>query len=123
MSESFETGWFGKLPTSGDFVTRRVHPYFIEPWDAWLNAMLAGSRERLGDGWRDTFLSAPAWRFVLAPGVIGQDGWAGLIVPSVDSVGRYFPLTVVSELPVKGDRKSTRLNSSHIQKSRMPSSA
>ena len=101
MSESFETGWYGKLPTSGDFVTRRVHPSFIEPWDAWLNAMLAGSRERLGAGWRDAFLSAPAWRFVLAPGVIGQNGWAGLMVPSVDSVSRYFPLTVVSALPSK----------------------
>ena len=102
MNESFETGWYGKLPSSGDFVTRRVHPAFIEPWDAWLNAMLAGSRERLGTGWRDAFLSAPAWRFVLAPGVVGMDGWAGLIVPSVDAVGRYFPLTVVAELPSKG---------------------
>jgi type VI secretion system protein ImpM len=113
VSESFETGWFGKLPTSGDFVTRRVHPSFIEPWDAWLNAMLAGSRERLGADWRETFLSAPAWRFVLAPGVIGADGWAGLIVPSVDSVGRYFPLTVVSQLPVRGMDAVTTLFRAH----------
>ena len=113
MSESFETGWFGKLPTSGDFVTRRVHPSFIEPWDAWLNAMLAGSRERLGNAWRDAFLSAPAWRFVLAPGVIGADGWAGVIMPSVDSVGRYFPLTVVSQLPVQGLDAVTTLFRAH----------
>lgn len=113
MSESFETGWFGKLPSSGDFVTRRVHPSFIEPWDAWLNAMLTGSRERLGEGWRDTFLSAPAWRFVLAPGIVGTDGWAGLIVPSVDSVGRYFPLTVVSQLTVKGMDPVTTLFRAH----------
>ena len=99
MSQSFETGWYGKLPANGDFVTRRLPPSFIEPWDAWLNAMLAGSRERLGAAWRDAFLSAPAWRFVLAPGVVGQQGWAGLIVPSVDSVGRYFPITVASALP------------------------
>lgn len=102
MSESFETGWYGKLPASGDFVTRRLPPSFIEPWDAWLNAMLAGSRERMGDAWRDAFLSAPAWRFVLAPGIIGPQAWAGLIVPSVDSVGRYFPLTVASALPSVG---------------------
>ena len=101
MSESFETGWYGKLPAQGDFVTRRLPPSFIEPWDAWLNAMLSGSRERLGSAWRDAFLSAPAWRFMLAPGVVGQQGWAGLIVPSVDSVGRYFPLTVASALPSK----------------------
>ena len=98
MNETFETGWYGKLPSSGDFVTRRVHPVFTEAWDAWLNAMLAGSRERLGAGWRDAFLSAPAWRFVLQPGVLSPEGWAGLIVPSVDAVGRYFPLTVVASL-------------------------
>jgi type VI secretion system protein ImpM len=101
MSESFETGWYGKLPANGDFVTRRLPPSFIEPWDAWLNAMLQGSRARLGAGWRDAFLSAPAWRFVLAPGVIGPQGWVGVIVPSVDSVGRYFPLTAASALPSK----------------------
>ena len=99
MSESFETGWYGKLPANGDFVTRRLPSSFIEPWDAWLNAMLQGSRERLGEAWRDAFLSAPAWRFVLAPGVVGQQGWAGVVVPSVDSVGRYFPITVASALP------------------------
>ena len=77
MSESFETGWYGKLPANGDFITRRLPPSFIEPWDAWLNAMLLGSRERMGAGWRDAFLSAPAWRFVLAPGVLGEQGWAG----------------------------------------------
>ena len=34
-----------------------------------------------------------------------------------------FSLTLTGDLSVTGDRKSTRLNSSHIQKSRMPSSA
>jgi type VI secretion system protein ImpM len=102
MSESFETGWYGKLPASGDFVTRRLPPAFIEPWDAWLNQMLAGSRELLGAAWRQAFLSAPAWRFVLAPGVLGPQGWAGLLVPSVDSVGRYFPMTIASALPARG---------------------
>ena len=99
MSESYETGWYGKLPAHGDFVTRRLPPSFIEPWDAWLNKMLLGSRQRLGAGWRDAFLSAPAWRFVLAPGVLGEQGWAGVILPSVDSVGRFFPLTIASALP------------------------
>jgi len=98
MSESFETGWYGKLPCNGDFVTRRLPFSFIDPWDKWLNAMITGSREQLGGAWREAFLSAPAWRFVLAPGVIGLQGWVGLIMPSVDSVGRYFPLTVASGL-------------------------
>jgi type VI secretion system protein ImpM len=41
----------------------------------------------------------PAWRFVLAPGMVSRDAWAGLMVPSVDAVGRYFPLTVATALP------------------------
>ena len=94
-------GWYGKVPGSGDFVTRRLPPAFLEPWDAWLRVALAGSRARLGDGWLDAFLSMPAWRFVLDPGIAGVDAWAGLLAPSVDSVGRYFPLTVACPLQAR----------------------
>ena len=38
-------------------------------------------------------------------------------------VGQTFTVTGRSQSPIAIDRKSTRLNSSHIQKSRMPSSA
>jgi type VI secretion system protein ImpM len=72
---------------------------FSEPWDRWLQAAIDGSRERLGTRWRDAFLCMPAWRFVLGPGVVGANAWAGLMVPSVDAVGRYFPLTVACALP------------------------
>jgi len=114
VNHDFETGWYGKLPTSGDFVTRRLAPAFTEPWDAWLNAMLTGSRERLGTRWRDAFLSAPVWRFVLAPGVLSAEGWAGAIAPSVDSVGRFFPLTVASALPSHGiDPVATLVRAHH----------
>jgi len=92
-------GWTGKLPSSGDFLSRRVDPAFAAPWEQWLLAMLAGSRERLRERWQESFLSAPAWRFVLAPGVVSPEAWCGVMVPSVDSVGRYYPLTLVGGLP------------------------
>jgi type VI secretion system protein ImpM len=41
------------------------------------------------------------WRFVLGEGVCGGDAWAGLLVPSVDKVGRYFPLTFALPLPAE----------------------
>lgn len=97
----FAVGWSGKLPSNGDFVSRRVPAAFSEPWERWLAAVLAGSREALRERWREAFLQAPAWRFVLAGGVLGADGWAGLLLPSVDSVGRYYPLTLVCALPAK----------------------
>jgi len=97
--EGFAVGWYGKIPATGDFIARRVPGAFSERWDRWLQDAIAGSQQRLGGGWRDAFLSMPAWRFVLGPGVAGANGWAGLMVPSVDSVGRYFPLTVACALP------------------------
>jgi len=91
-------GWTGKLPSSGDFLSRRIDPAFAGPWEQWLLAMLAGSRERLRERWQESFLSAPAWRFVLAPGVVSPGAWCGVLVSSVDSVGRYYPLTLVCRL-------------------------
>jgi len=93
-------GWTGKLPSSGDFLSRRIDPAFAGPWEQWLLAMLAGSRERLRERWQESFLSAPAWRFVLAPGLVSQGAWCGVMVPSVDSVGRYYPLTLACGLDV-----------------------
>jgi type VI secretion system protein ImpM len=97
--EGFAVGWYGKIPGTGDFIARRVPGSFSEPWDRWLQGAIEGSKQRLGARWRDTFLSMPAWRFALGPGVIGAHAWAGLMVPSVDAVGRYFPLTVACALP------------------------
>jgi type VI secretion system protein ImpM len=41
----------------------------------------------------------PIWRFVLSPGMLTPNAWAGIMAPSVDAVGRYFPLAVASALP------------------------
>ena len=97
--ESFPAGWYGKIPGTGDFIARRMPSAFSEAWDRWLQAAIAGSRERLGGRWRDTFLSMPIWRFVLSPGMLTPNAWGGIMVPSVDAVGRYFPLAVASALP------------------------
>ena len=99
--QGFSPGWYGKMPAAGDFIARRLSASFSEPWDRWLQAAMRGSRERLGERWRDAFLCMPAWRFVLGPGMVSRDAWAGLMVPSVDSVGRHFPLTVASALPAE----------------------
>lgn len=98
-------GWYGKLPSLGDFASRRLEASFIDPWDAWLAGGLLALREAAPDSWLDAYLSSPSWRFLLMPGVLpgaaGASGWAGVLMPSVDRVGRYFPLTVV--LPLGAD--------------------
>jgi type VI secretion system protein ImpM len=87
-------GFYGKLPSEGDFVTRRLPWEFTSAWDDWLQQGMQASREALGAGWLERYLSAPIWRFHLAPGVCGPLGWRGLFFASVDRVGRYFPLTL-----------------------------
>ena len=99
MQAPAETGFYGKLPDQGDFICRRLGNAFVQPWDAWLQACLAHCREGLAAEWGRLYQDAPVWRFLLAPGVCGAQAWAGLVQPSVDRVGRYFPLTVAAELP------------------------
>lgn len=92
------SGFYGKFPSLGDFVTRRLPAQFVQPWDLWLRESLAASREQLGQDWLDHYLTSPLWRFALSPGIAGQTGWAGVLMPSVDRVGRYFPLTLAHPL-------------------------
>jgi type VI secretion system protein ImpM len=96
---TLEVGLYGKLPSHGDFLRRRVSDAFVDVWDAWLQNGLAASREVLGDRWLDTYLTSPAWRFVCSAGSCGAQALAGVMVPSVDRVGRYFPVTLVWQLP------------------------
>jgi type VI secretion system protein ImpM len=93
---SAPAGLFGKLPDHRDFVRRSLPESFVGPWDAWLSAALAESRARLGTGWLAAFLEAPVWRFALAGGLCGPQGAAGVLAPSVDAVGRHFPLTLAA---------------------------
>ena len=95
-------GWHGKLPSLGDFASRRLDAPFIDVWDGWLAAGLLALRENNPAGWLDAYLASPSWRFLLLPGVLpgeaGEQGYAGVLMPSVDRVGRYFPFTIVQPL-------------------------
>lgn len=86
--------WFGKIPALGDFASRRLPQEFIVIWDLWLQHGMAASRASLGDRWLESYLTSPIWYFDLFPGVIGSQAWTGLLMPSVDKVGRHFPLTI-----------------------------
>lgn len=112
--QALPPGWHGKLPSLGDFASRRLDASFIEPWDGWLAAGLLALRDAQPDAWLDDYLGSPSWRFLLMPGVLpgsapgaaGAQAWAGVLMPSVDRVGRYFPLTVVQ--PLNGGPASTQ---------------
>jgi type VI secretion system protein ImpM len=94
MAEKNHPGFYGKIPSNGDFVSRHLPRTFIEPWDQWLQESISTSREQLKDKWLDNYLTSPIWRFALPGGVCDDGSWTGLVMPSVDHAGRYFPLTV-----------------------------
>jgi type VI secretion system protein ImpM len=87
-------GWFGKMAALGDFSSRRLPPEFVQRCDDWLSRGVQASRQQLGERWLQTYLRAPLWRFAWSPGIAGPQWWMGVMMPSVDSVGRYFPLIV-----------------------------
>lgn len=93
-TESLVNGYYGKVPTHGDFVSRGLPACFVAPWDAWLQEAVLTSRRQLGGNWLDCYLTSPIYRFVLAPGICGEHGWQGVLMPSVDRVGRYYPMTI-----------------------------
>jgi type VI secretion system protein ImpM len=87
------SGFYGKIPARGDFVRHGLPRGFTDPWDTWLQSVMSGSQALMGDDWLPAFLEAPVWRLILPPGMCGSLAALGLMLPSVDRAGRYFPLT------------------------------
>lgn len=103
MAAAQQTGLFGKLPAHGDFVMRDLPSGFVNAWDEWLQHYIAGSREQLGEDWLNIYLTSPIWRFAFSAGVIDAAAWAGIMLPSVDRVGRYYPLSAVTRLSAEAN--------------------
>ncbi|MCA8907052.1 MAG: type VI secretion system-associated protein TagF [Rhodospirillaceae bacterium] len=94
-----ELGFYGKLPSRGDFVSRALTRRFIDPWDRWLQQVMEEADPLLWPNADSIDRAVAGCRFALMPGVCGPEGLTGLLVPSFDRVGRRFPLTVAVALP------------------------
>lgn len=86
-------GLYGKLPAKRDFIAVTTPREFLAAWEPWLQGGISASRAQLGAEWQAAFLRAPIWRFWLGADICGA-AVLGALMPSVDGVGRYFPLTV-----------------------------
>jgi type VI secretion system protein ImpM len=78
-------GFFGKLPTTGDFVTRGLPDAFCRNWDIWVTRHIA-PRLRAGKRWPQGGLRCRL--------ISGERSAGAVIVPSADSAGRLFPLSL-----------------------------
>jgi type VI secretion system protein ImpM len=93
-------GFFGKVRTHGDFVSRRLPTEFLTLWDECLQEGMLFAQRTFGSQWLPIYLNTPVWCFTLGSGVCGASAWAGVLMPGVDRVGRYFPFTIAA--PMEG---------------------
>ncbi len=89
-------GFFGKIPGRGDFISRRVPGGIQQAWEDWLAGLVLAGREALEAEWPDAWLTAPLWHFSLGSGLVAPGGAVGVLVASVDRVGRYFPFSIIA---------------------------
>lgn len=77
------TGFFGKLPSAGDFVARGLPGGLQGALDRWVTARIA-PLVRVAEGWPDGGVRAAV--------VLKDTPWLLVIEPGFDAVGRCYPL-------------------------------
>lgn len=81
---------FGKLPGHGDFIARGVPGRLRERLDTWLSAWLAAGQAAHGRGFAGVYEGAAPWLFESPVAT-------AVLLPSMDAVGRLFPLLAVCD--------------------------
>jgi len=89
---------YGKYPEKRDFVVLNMPRAVLQPLETWIQSGLAASKEKLGRSWADHYMIQPIWSFRLGASIAGVD-CLGAMSPSVDGVGRTFPLVILSHAP------------------------
>lgn len=90
------------MPSVGDFFRTNPPAGFVQVWDAWLQITLIEAEQNFAGDWDTAYMSAPIWRFTLSEGLAGTTKLMGVLMPSVDRVGRRFPLTIMAPLSWNG---------------------
>jgi type VI secretion system protein ImpM len=80
---------FGKLPGHGDFISRGIPADAREGIDHWLSEWLAAARAAHGEEFEDIYETAAPWLLESAQAT-------AVLMPSMDAVGRHFPLLVIT---------------------------
>ncbi len=86
-------GLYGKLPAKRDFIAVNMPRDFLKIWEEWLHGAISSSRLKMGQDWLPAYLKAPLWRFWLGEAICGIPV-SGVFMPSVDGIGRHFPLSI-----------------------------
>ncbi|HFF8948837.1 type VI secretion system-associated protein TagF [Serratia marcescens] len=85
-------GWYGKLPSAGDFLQRRLPDPVVNNWAHWFHNGLV-NLQRDAQGPNDhPFSNAPVWNFVIPATLGSQYVQMGCLLPARDRVGRRYPI-------------------------------
>ncbi len=93
------SGFLGKLPARGDFVTAEIGRAAARTWETWTAHVLVALDALPADRRRVLWRTAPVWRFALPATMCGPDPLLGLWLPSIDTVGRHYPLLIAVPCP------------------------
>ncbi|WP_293266704.1 type VI secretion system-associated protein TagF [Neptunomonas sp.] len=94
---------YGKLPSHADFVSHCVDPELTSELYDWTQQVVFHSKENMGEtSWLTAYLISPVWRFYLPETEQRKKSIIGVMIPSVDAVGRYFPMFLVFEIDAQG---------------------
>ncbi len=102
----FKIGIYGKLPAHPDFISSEVEASVTSELYEWAQRVIHDSQNDLGDDWLSAYLVSPLWRFLLSSSPQRKTGLVGVMTPSVDAVGRYFPLFLFIEIELKRVRSA-----------------
>ncbi|WP_042777545.1 type VI secretion system-associated protein TagF [Sinorhizobium fredii] len=91
-------GVFGKYPGKRDFMALNLPKGVVGVIENWMQTAVAISRERLGRQWLQYYAVHPIWNFRLGEDIAGTD-CIGALMPSIDGIGRYFPLCLIAHAP------------------------
>ncbi|KAF0811570.1 hypothetical protein IGB42_03956 [Andreprevotia sp. IGB-42] len=93
-------GWYGKIPSAGDFVTRQLSYPVVRAWERWMLNGLTALQQASPDMLPRHYAVAPVWNFLLPAGLGFDCVQLGALAPSCDRVGRYFPVAAVMPVPL-----------------------
>lgn len=87
-----DLGWYGKLPTTGDFLQRRLPASVVNHWAHWCHNGLVELQRNLAEYDAHAFSAAPVWNFIIPATLGSRYIQMGCMLPARDSVGRHYPI-------------------------------
>lgn len=91
------SGFYGKIPALGDFVSRGLKTEIVNTLDSWLTDYMSALPLVLPN-YQTDWESLPIWRFITAQSIFSEHICVGLLASSYDSVGRLFPVVILYEV-------------------------